>query len=104
MGTVMETFKLAPGQIIFQGHNLTRTLAIEAARKHLVEEKHISEFDADTMLVDTPNRVSQAWFDDKAGIVQRDYPEAQPVTVVNVLTDEKTFPLHQRSVTAMTIL
>lgn len=100
----METFRLAPGQIIFQGHNLTRVLALEAARKHLVEEKHVPEFDADTMLVDTPNRVAQAWFDDKAGIVQRDYPEAQPVTVVNIPTVEQSSPVVRQRSHLMTIL
>jgi hypothetical protein len=93
---MMETFKEAPGQIMFQGHNLTRAIAIEAARKHLVDVKHVPEFDADTMLVDTPNRVSQAWFNDEAGIVQREYPDAEPVTVVNIPMDEGRAPAPQK--------
>lgn len=87
----MELYKCAPGQLIFQGHNLTRALAIASARKHLVESKDISEFEADDMLADVPNRTVQAWWNDLAGIVQSDFPDAEPITVVNICADERVF-------------
>lgn len=87
----MDAFIVSPGQIIFGGHNLSRALAIASAREHLVTAKQLSEFDADDLLVDMPNRVVQAWWDDQAGIVQSDYPNARPVTVVNIPTDKRVF-------------
>lgn len=87
----MDTFRLAPGQIIFRGHSLTRALAIASAREHLIRNAGLSEFDADTLLVDEPSRVSQAWWGESAGIVQSTYPDAEPITVVNIPADERVF-------------
>lgn len=87
----MDAFMIAPGQIVFPGHSSSRALAIASAREHLVTAKGLSEFDADDLLVDMPNRVVQAWWDDQAGIVQSDYPNARPVTVVNIPTDKRVF-------------
>jgi len=87
----MEIFRKAPGQLIFEGQNLTRAMVLGSARKYVVEQQKVHELDADDLLVDMPNRVTRAWWHDAAGLVQEDYKGAVPVTVVNTSNDERVY-------------
>jgi len=87
----MEIFRKAPGQIIFEGQSLTRAMVLGSARKHVIDDQHLHELDADDLLIDLPNRVTRAWWRDGAGFVQEDSEGAIAVTVVNISNDERVF-------------
>lgn len=87
----MNIFRLAPGQIIFEGQSMTRAMLLGSARKYIVEDRKVHELDADDLLIDLPNRVTRAWWTDNAGMVQEEHEGAVPVTVVNISNDERVF-------------
>lgn len=87
----MEVFRIAPGQIVFEGQNLTRAMVLGSARKYIVEEMNVHELDTDDLLADVPNRVTRAWWRDGIGFVQEHHEGAVAVTVVNIPNDERIF-------------
>lgn len=87
----MEIYRLTPGQIVFEGQNLTRAIALGAVKKFITEQRHVSELDADDLTIDMPGRVTRAWWRDGAGFVQENHDGAVPVTVVNIPNDSRVF-------------
>lgn len=87
----MDVFRKAPGQIVFEGQNVSRTMVLGSARKYIVDERHVHELDADDLLIDLPNRVTRAWWKDGTGFVQEESEGAVAVTVVNISNDERVF-------------
>lgn len=70
--------------LVYEGHDQSRTQALAAARAHLLSQQ-VPAFDIDEALVDRQGLVVQAWWGgDAVGFVGEGYPNAQPVTVVNL--------------------
>lgn len=87
----MEIFRLAPGQVIFEGTNYTRK-AVRDRVQQFLEEQGIHPIEAEGMLIDnTPSRVGLAWWTDERGFVQEHHEGAIPVVVVNVNDDRRAF-------------
>lgn len=73
-----------PGALILDGHAYTRSQALADARTYLTTRGRAA-FDVDEALVDRQGLVVQAWWGgDLAGFVNRSFPGAAPVTVVNL--------------------
>lgn len=84
----METFRDGP-QVVLDGHNLSRTQALEACKLWLMEKGN-DEFEVEEALVDRPNRVARVWWDEQVGICNSPNEDnlaeghkPQPVTVIN---------------------
>lgn len=73
------------GALVFTGQDTPRTDVLAGARAHLVAAG-MHPLDADDALVDRQGLVVRAWWGgDEVGFVGEDYPDAQPVVVVNVV-------------------
>jgi len=87
----MNIYRLAPGQVLFEGTNFTRRMVLDRVRE-LLEEKGIHPIEAEGAIIDNhPPKVALAWWDEEAGFVQEDYEGATAVTVVSVPDDPRVF-------------
>lgn len=87
----MQIYRTAPGQLVFEGQNITRAMVLGSARQYVVDDCRMNPLDADDLLIDMPNRVTRAWWRDDVGFIQEDDTNAVAVTVVNISNDERVF-------------
>ena len=87
----MNIYRLAPGQVLFEGTNFTRRVVLDRVRE-LLEEKGIHPIEAEGAVIDNhASKVTLAWWHEEAGFVQEDHEGAIPVTVVSVPDDPRVF-------------